>query len=68
MMKDILILAYSGSRESEIKNNIYTMLDCIQKNKKENIKIFYANKTSKDCLIKLLPKEFHDKLESGKDL
>ena len=38
---------FPGSRESEIKNNIYSMLDCIQKNKKENIKIFYANQSSK---------------------
>lgn len=59
---------FPGSRESEIKNNIYSMLDCIQKNKKENIKIFYANQTSKDYLIKLLPNEFHTMLESGRDL
>ena len=59
---------FPGSRESEIKNNIYTMLDCIQKNKNEKIKIFYANKTSLDLLKKLLPSEFHSKLESGKDI
>ena len=59
---------FPGSRESEIKNNIYTMLDCIQKNKDENIKIFYANQTSLELLRKLLPSEFHSKLESGKDL
>ena len=59
---------FPGSRESEIKNNIYTMLDCIQKNKNEKIKIFYANKTSLDLLKKLLPPEFHSKLESGKDI
>ncbi|MEC8085681.1 MAG: lipid-A-disaccharide synthase [Pseudomonadota bacterium] len=59
---------FPGSRESEIKNNIYTMLDCIQKNKNEKIKIFYANKTSLDLLEKLLPPEFHSKLESGKDI
>ena len=44
------------------------MLDCIQKNKNEKIKIFYANKTSLDLLEKLLPPEFHSKLESGKDI
>ena len=44
------------------------MLDCIQKNKNEKIKIFYANKTSLDLLKKLLPPEFHSKLESGKDI
>ena len=59
---------FPGSRESEIKNNIYSMLDCIQKNKKETIKIFYANQSSKDCLMKLLPTEFHSMLESGRDL
>ena len=59
---------FPGSRESEIKNNIYSMLDCIQKNKNEKIKIFYANKTSLDLLKKLLPPEFHSKLESGKDI
>ena len=59
---------FPGSRESEIKNNIYTMLDCIQKNKDESIKIFYANQTSLELLRKLLPSEFHSKLESGKDL
>ena len=59
---------FPGSRESEIKNNIHTMLDCIQKNKNEKIKIFYANKTSLDLLKKLLPPEFHSKLESGKDI
>ncbi len=53
--RDIDLGIFPGSRESEIKNNIYSMLDCIQKNKNENIKIFYANQTSKDYLIKLLP-------------
>ena len=59
---------FPGSRESEIKNNIYSMLDCIQQNKNERIKIFYANETSLDLLKKLLPPEFHSKLESGKDI
>lgn len=58
---------FPGSRESEIKNNIYTMLDCIQKNKNENIKIFYANKSSRDILLKLLPSDYHSLLESGKN-
>ena len=66
--RDIDLGIFPGSRESEIKNNIYSMLDCIQKNKKENIKIFYANKTSQDYLIKLLPEEYHIMLESGRDL
>ena len=36
---------FPGSRESEIKNNIHIMLDCLQNKKKQNIAIFYANKT-----------------------
>ena len=67
-IRDTDLGIFPGSRESEIKNNIYTMLDCIQKNKNEKIKIFYANKTSLDLLKKLLPTEFHSKLESGKDI
>ena len=66
--RDIDLGIFPGSRESEIKNNIYPMLDCIQKNKKENIKIFYANQTSRDYLIKLLPEEYRAWLESGRDL
>ncbi len=59
---------FPGSRESEIKNNIFIMLDCIQKNKKEKIAIFYADETSKDTIMKLLPKQFHKLLISGKDI
>ena len=59
---------FPGSRESEIKNNLYQMIDCIQKNKKERIRLFYANETAKNIMIKLLPSEYHTLLESGKDL
>mgnify|MGYP001349727873 CR=1 FL=1 len=59
---------FPGSRESEIKNNIHTMLDCVQNNKNEIIRIFYANQTSKDLLIKLLPNSYHEYLVSGKDI
>ncbi len=59
---------FPGSRESEIKNNLHIMLDCVQQNKKENISIFYANETSKICLTRLLPKDYHDYLVSGKDI
>ena len=59
---------FPGSRESEIKNNIFIMLDCIQKNKKEKIAIFYADETSKYRIMKLLPEEFHKLLISGKDI
>ena len=38
---------FPGSRESEIKNNLHIMLDCVQKNKNEKVCIFYANETSK---------------------
>jgi lipid-A-disaccharide synthase len=59
---------FPGSRESEIKNNIFIMLDCIQKNKKEKIAIFYADETTKYRIMKLLPEEFHKLLISGKDI
>jgi len=59
---------FPGSRESEIKNNLFVMLDCIQKNKKEKIAIFYADETSKYIIKKLLPEEYHKHLISGKDI
>ena len=59
---------FPGSRESEIKNNLHLMVDCVQKNKKENVKIFYANETSKVILESLLPSEYHVYLVSGKDI
>ncbi len=59
---------FPGSRESEIKNNLHLMVDCIQKNKKEKIRIFYANETSREIIKKLLPTEYHIYLESGKDI
>ena len=59
---------FPGSRESEIKNNLHLMVDCVQKNKKENVKIFYANETSKVILESLLPSEYHVHLVSGKDI
>ena len=63
---------FPGSRESEIKNNIYTMLDCIKpsrdKNvKKSNIKIFYSNEKSRKLLEEMLPTQMHSWLLSGKD-
>ena len=59
---------FPGSRESEIKNNLHQMIDCIQKNKKERIRLFYANETAKNIMKKLLPTEYHTLLASGKDL
>ena len=63
---------FPGSRESEIKNNIYVMLDCIKPSnergsKKDNVAIFYANQRSKKLLEKMLPKHMHSMLVSGKD-
>ena len=63
---------FPGSRESEIKNNIYTMLDCIKPSKGKdpdysNIKIFYSNDKTKKLLEKMLPISLHDSLKSGKD-
>ena len=67
-VRNIDLGIFPGSRESEIKNNIYQMIDCIQKKKKEKVRIFYANETAKNILIKLLPSEYHALLKSGKDI
>ena len=63
---------FPGSRESEIKNNIYTMLDCIKpsknKDSKKNvIKIFYSNEKTKKLLEDMLPDRMHQCLLSGTD-
>ncbi len=58
---------FPGSRESEIRNNIHMMMDCIQQNKNEKIAVFYANDTSLKSLKKMLPKKYHSILTSGKD-
>ena len=67
-MRTIDLGIFPGSRESEIKNNLHIMLDCVQKNKNQKISIFYANKTSRRCLMNILPKSYHDYLVSGKDI
>ena len=59
---------FPGSRESEIKNNIHMMLDCLQNKKEQNIAIFYANKTCLELLEKLLPDNYHPFLKSGDDI
>lgn len=59
---------FPGSRESEIKNNIHMMLDCLQNKKEQNIAIFYANKTCLELLEKLLPDNYHPYLKSGEDI
>ena len=64
---------FPGSRESEIRNNLYCMIDSMRIIKNDdvfskNIKIFYANNTAKKILIKLLPKGWDTLLTSGKDI
>lgn len=64
---------FPGSRESEIRNNIFQMIDStrISKNtdmESRNIKIFYANEMSKKLLIKLLPEGWNNFLVDGKNL
>ena len=63
---------FPGSRESEIRNNLYSMIDSMRIIKNDdvfskNIKIFYANDTAKKILMKLLPKGWDVLLASGKD-
>ena len=64
---------FPGSRESEIRNNLYCMIDSMRiiKNNdvfSKNIKIFYANNAAKKILIKLLPKGWDILLTSGQDI
>ena len=71
--KPIELGIFPGSRESEIKNNLFLMIDLIkQKNSetlsRKNIKIFYSNTTAKNLITKLLPKGWDVLLASGKDL
>jgi len=61
---------FPGSRESEIKNNIYVMLDAIKTNAKsehsyEKIRIFYANESAKEVIKKMIPDKFHNLLIDG---
>ena len=64
---------FPGSRESEIRNNLYRMTDSIRIVKNDdiytkNIKIFYANDTAKKLLTQLLPEGWSTLLVDGKDL
>tara|TARA_B100001115_G_scaffold177587_1_gene166081 strand:+ start:79 stop:1206 length:1128 start_codon:yes stop_codon:yes gene_type:complete len=61
---------FPGSRESEIKNNIYVMLDAIKTNAKsensyEKIRIFYASDSAKEVIKKMIPDKFHNLLIDG---
>lgn len=61
---------FPGSRESEIKNNIYVMLDAIKtdaksENSYEKIRIFYASESAKEVIKKMIPDKFHNLLIDG---
>ena len=61
---------FPGSRESEIKNNIYVMLDAIKtdaksENSYEKIRIFYACESAKEVIKKMIPDKFHNLLIDG---
>ena len=63
---------FPGSRESEIKNNLHTMLNCIKLSKNEDIinkkiKIFYSNETTKKTILSLLPEGWEKILADGKN-
>ena len=71
--KNTSIGIFPGSRESEIKNNLFIMLDSIKMTKNmekvyKNIKIFYANENSKDVMEKMLPKNLHQMLADGREV
>jgi len=64
---------FPGSRESEIRNNLFCMIDSIRTNKDKtnyhkNVKIFYSNNTAKKLLTNLLPKDWGVLLTSGKNI
>ena len=64
---------FPGSRESEIRNNLFCMIDSIRTNKNKtnyhkNVKIFYSNNTAKKLLTNLLPKDWGVLLTSGKNI
>ncbi len=64
---------FPGSRDSEIKNNLHSMLNCIKLSKNENIsnkriKIFYSNLTSKKTILSLLPADWGHLLADGKNI
>ena len=71
--KNIEVGIFPGSRSSEIKNNLHSMLNCIKLSKNEdlmnkNIKIFYSNITAKKTILSLLPNGWDKLLVSGKDI
>ncbi len=64
---------FPGSRDSEIKNNLHPMLNCIKLSKNENIKnkrikIFYSNSTAKETILSLLPTGWDNLLADGRNI
>jgi len=64
---------FPGSRDSEIKNNLHPMLNCIKLSKNENIKnkrikIFYSNSTAKETILSLLPNGWDNLLADGRNI
>tara|TARA_B100001996_G_scaffold258397_1_gene200944 strand:+ start:500 stop:1642 length:1143 start_codon:yes stop_codon:yes gene_type:complete len=63
---------FPGSRESEIRNNLHCMINCIKTDKNKDIynkiRIFYANNTAKKLISDLLPKEWGKLLVNGKNI
>ena len=71
--KKIDLGIFPGSRDSEIKNNLHIMLNCIKLSKNEdirdkNIKIFYSNDTAKRKILSLLPQGWEDTLADGRNI
>ena len=71
--KNIDIGIFPGSRDSEIRNNLHSMLNCVKLSKNEdikskNIKIFYSNKTAKKTIMNLLPDDWEGLLADGKNI
>jgi len=63
---------FPGSRESEIRNNLHCMINCIRIDKDKEIynkiKIFYSNNTAKKLISNLLPKNWGKLLVSGRNI
>ena len=71
--KNVDIGIFPGSRDSEIRNNLHSMLNCVKLSKNEdikskNIKIFYSNKTAKKTIMNLLPNDWEGLLADGKNI
>ena len=71
--KNVDIGIFPGSRDSEIRNNLHSMLNCVKLSKNEdikskNIKIFYSNKTAKKTIMNLLPDDWEGLLADGKNI